>query len=82
MAQAVMEIFEPTALKRLVDSAGELHLDNYWEVVKYNCELFSFELWLEGLRQWFVIIATLILNMLLFFSLLNLRRTQRGCDID
>jgi len=60
----------------------DLSFQSYWDIIQFNTQLFTFELWVEGLRQWLVIVSTVALSILFFVSLLKLRRTQHGLDID
>ena len=69
-------------LKHQVDDVDELHFNTYWDIVSYNFDLFDTEIWLEFLRQWIIIVATLAISILFVTSLLRLRKTQNGCDID
>lgn len=69
-------------LAELVDDVGDLHFDSYWDIVRYNFDLFDVTLWLEFLRQWIVIICTIVMSILFVVSVLRLRKTQNGCDID
>ena len=62
-------------LKKLVDDVNELDFDNYWDIVRYNFDLFDTTLWLEFLRQWIVILSTIAISILFVTSILRLRKT-------
>ena len=68
--------------KQIVQAEGELKFDSPWEIIKYNSELWGVTLWVECMRQWFVILCTLALCALLSVSIHKLKRTQRGFDFD
>mmetsp|Transcript_2536 Transcript_2536/g.3521 ORF Transcript_2536/g.3521 Transcript_2536/m.3521 type:complete len:220 (+) Transcript_2536:25-684(+) len=73
---------EHLVLKKLTDDADSLDFDNYWDVVSYNFDLADTELWVEFARQWLVIFSTVAISALFVYSLIRLRKTQNGCDID
>ena len=68
--------------EHLIDDPSELKFDSYWEKVEYNTELFKFNLWTEGLRQWVIILCTIGFTLLFVNSLRNLRRTSQRMDLD
>ena len=67
---------------RLVDAVHELTFDRYWDIIKYNAQIFSPSLWMEFVTQWFILLATIGLCVLFLKSILNLKRTQQGIDFD
>lgn len=69
-------------LNKRIDSVDQLDLDDYWDLLDYNTNIFEMTLWMDFLRQWIIILCTISLSMLFIFSLLRLRKTQNGCDID
>ena len=67
----------------LIDDVDTLTFDRYWDIIKYNAQVFSPQkLWMEFLTQWFILIATIALSILFLKSILNLKRTQQGIDFD
>jgi hypothetical protein len=64
------------------DWSDELVFDSYWDKVKYNCKLTRFNIWTESVRQWVIILCTIGFTLLFINSLINLRRTSQGMDLD
>ena len=73
---------EYLVLKKRVEHPEDLEFDDYGEIIHYNFDLTDTTIWLEFVRQWFVVICTALLSVLFVYSLLRLRRTQNGCDFD
>ena len=69
-------------LKKQVKNATDLDFDSYADIINYNFDLADTTIPMEFARQWFVVICTILLSILFVYSLLRLRRTQNGCDID
>ena len=70
------------ASSKRVDDPSELQFDDYWDKVEFNAQITEFTLWTEGVRQWFIILCTIGFSILFIRSLINLRRTSQGWDID
>ena len=61
---------------------SRLHFDSYWDEIKYSASIFDVKLWVEFIRQWLVILATIVLSIIFVVSIRNLKRTQHGLDLD
>ena len=68
--------------KHLVDNVHDLSFDRYWDIIKYNSQVFSPELWMEFVTQWLILVATFALCIIFLKSIFNLKRTQQGIDFD
>ena len=66
---------EPQSYKHICDDPSSLDFDSYWDMVQFNTQVTTWDLWVEGVRQWFVIFATIGLCYLFIHSIYNLRRT-------
>lgn len=69
-------------LAQLVDSAEDLSFESYGDIIRYNTNLTTVELWVECIRQWLIIVITIALSILFLHSIRNLKRTQQGIDLD
>jgi hypothetical protein len=55
----------------------------YWEVVKMEINLFNANgNWVECMRQWFVLVTTILLTFYLLFVIREMRKAQREWDFD
>lgn len=68
--------------RKLVADVSDLHFNDHWEIIQYNFMLTNSDLWVETLRQWFTLAASIAIICLLAVSVHNLRRTQQGLDFD
>ena len=69
-------------LHQLVESADDLSFNSYGDIIRYNTNLTTVELWVECIRQWLIIVITIALCILFIHSIRNLKRTQQGIDLD
>lgn len=54
-----------------------------WEMISTNINLFNKEQnWVDCLRQWFVLLMTIITILYLLFAIREIRKAQQTIDID
>lgn len=62
-------------LKKQVKNATEFDFEDYGDIIAYNFDLTDTTIPMEFVRQWFVVLCTILLSILFVYSLLRLRRT-------